>query len=82
MGTRSKEKRRGEKRSSRSGKGNVTGSPGGVVVLYFISNSCCRAAEKACGKKGTRDKMVGKRDKWGEEGITRAGGSDGQHTMG
>lgn len=45
------------------------------MVLYFISISHCKAVEKACKKKEgggkTRDKMVGKRDKWGAEGITR-----------
>lgn len=76
MGTREKEgARESERTSSGSFKGNVTGSiVVCVVVLYFISISHCKAVEKACKKKEggkTRDKMVGKRDKWGAEGITR-----------
>ena len=60
--------------SSGSSKGNVTGSPGDVVVLCFIRISRCKAAEKARWKKiSTGDKMVGEGDERGEERIARAG---------
>jgi len=38
---------RERKRSSGSGKGKCNWKPGGVVVLYFISISCCEVAERA-----------------------------------
>lgn len=50
----------------------MTRKPGGVVVSFFISISHCKAAEKACEKR-TGDKMLRKRDKWGDRGITGTG---------
>lgn len=76
MGTREKEgARESERTSSGSFKGNVTGS---LVVRwsYILSvlvtvKQWKRLVKKKRGGGKTRDKMVGKRDKWGAEGITR-----------
>lgn len=42
-----------------------------MVVLYFNSISCCKAAIKK--QKMTGDKIVRKQDKWGDRGMTGTG---------